>query len=277
MSSAHRTRTKGFAGSAGPLSWKERDRVRCVTSPEMDHTSPQPSPSRRGSSGAPYACTGAELSTLRMRPGHHVRQDGFQYAVKIVPDVRVADADYVKPGGLYDARSLGITIQRGRVRMGRSIDLHDQLRLQADEIGDEAIDRMLPAEFPATQAAAPKSRPELGFGGRRVHSKCARSAHRLTSCARESEAPRLRRMSGILYQMDVPSAYRHHQGDIALRNSAGSAGPLSCKERDRVRWVTSPEVDHTSPCPSSTSSGRFGAGQSAEGIRRGSRSARCSR
>ncbi|KQO49182.1 hypothetical protein ASF32_01550 [Methylobacterium sp. Leaf91] len=36
-------------GSAGSLSWKERDRVRCVTFPEIDYTSPQPSPSRRGS------------------------------------------------------------------------------------------------------------------------------------------------------------------------------------------------------------------------------------
>ena len=33
---------------AGPLSWKERDRVRCVTSSEMDHTSPQPSPEGEG-------------------------------------------------------------------------------------------------------------------------------------------------------------------------------------------------------------------------------------
>ena len=38
--------------SAGPLSWKERDRVRCVTSPGMDHTSPQPSPYRRGGRAA---------------------------------------------------------------------------------------------------------------------------------------------------------------------------------------------------------------------------------
>ena len=32
----------------GPLSWQERDRVRCVTSSEMDHTSPQPSPEGEG-------------------------------------------------------------------------------------------------------------------------------------------------------------------------------------------------------------------------------------
>jgi hypothetical protein len=37
------------AGSTGPLSWKERDRVRCGTSSESSHTSPQPSSSRRGS------------------------------------------------------------------------------------------------------------------------------------------------------------------------------------------------------------------------------------
>jgi hypothetical protein len=36
------------AGSTGPLFWKERDRVRCVPCPESSHTSPQPSPSRRG-------------------------------------------------------------------------------------------------------------------------------------------------------------------------------------------------------------------------------------
>ena len=37
-----------FAGTTGPLSWKEKDRVRCVTSLKMDHTSPQPSPSGQG-------------------------------------------------------------------------------------------------------------------------------------------------------------------------------------------------------------------------------------
>ena len=44
-----------LAGCSGPLSWKKRDRVRCVSYSEMSHTSPQPSPSRRGSPGAPPA------------------------------------------------------------------------------------------------------------------------------------------------------------------------------------------------------------------------------
>ena len=50
--------TTGFThptGSAGPLSRKERDRVRCGPSPESAHTSPQPSPSRRGGTVAPLA------------------------------------------------------------------------------------------------------------------------------------------------------------------------------------------------------------------------------
>ena len=51
-----RVRTR-FEGIAGPLSWKERDRVRCAISPEMDHTSPQPSPSRRGSLAELHADT----------------------------------------------------------------------------------------------------------------------------------------------------------------------------------------------------------------------------
>jgi len=44
-----------LAGSAGPLSWKERDRVRCANYPKRSHTSPQPSPSRRGRTRGPHA------------------------------------------------------------------------------------------------------------------------------------------------------------------------------------------------------------------------------
>jgi hypothetical protein len=83
-------------------------------------------------------------------------------------------------------------------------------------------------------------------------------------------------MSGILHQVDVPSAYRLLRGDIALKNSAGSAGPLSWKERDRVRCTTSPEVNHTSPQPSLSRRGSSGADRPSVETRRGSRSARYS-
>ena len=53
-----------LASSADPLSWQERDRVRCATSSEMDHTSPHPSPFASGSRAAgavPVSDAGIEL------------------------------------------------------------------------------------------------------------------------------------------------------------------------------------------------------------------------
>ena len=53
-----------FASSADSLAWTKSDRVRCVTSSEMDHTSPHPSPfgsGNRAAGAVPVSDAGIEL------------------------------------------------------------------------------------------------------------------------------------------------------------------------------------------------------------------------
>ena len=59
-------RSTSGATRGSPL-LRERDRVRCVTSSEMDHTSPQPSPSRRGSAVVLHERTGMIRTTTFSR------------------------------------------------------------------------------------------------------------------------------------------------------------------------------------------------------------------
>ena len=70
------------AGSTSPLSWKERDRVRCGPHPERSHTSPQPSPSRRGSPSHPASTSG----DVRMSSPRADEAPGGRLAVFLQPD-----------------------------------------------------------------------------------------------------------------------------------------------------------------------------------------------
>jgi len=56
-----------------------------------------------------------------------------------------------------------------------TVQLHNQVRIRADEIGDARADFMLTAEFPALQAAISKSMPEQLFGIGLFDTQLARS------------------------------------------------------------------------------------------------------
>lgn len=58
-----------------------------------------------------------------------------------------------------------------RLRMLPAVDLDDQLRVEADEIDDEAIERHLPFEFQAFELAVAQRLPEeiFSLGGIRSH------------------------------------------------------------------------------------------------------------
>jgi len=50
--------------------------------------------------------------------------------------------------------------------MGRAIYLNDELGVEADEIDNVSIDRMLTAELPASELAITQLAPENCFGSR---------------------------------------------------------------------------------------------------------------
>src|SRR5262245_19261504 len=78
-------------------------------------------------------------------------QNFFEHAVHILHHVVIPESKHEVTHRLQDSGSIRITFPV--VVVLTAVKLHDQFGIHAEEIDDKAIDRRLPLEFPAGQAA----------------------------------------------------------------------------------------------------------------------------
>jgi hypothetical protein len=94
------------------------------------------------------------------RPCRKRLDDPLDDAVDILQDLIVPETEHNLACRLQDGRSLQVT---GDVDvMLTAINLNDELRLDAGEVGNESIDRHLPAKL-ATKLLRAQSRPQFSF------------------------------------------------------------------------------------------------------------------
>ena len=97
--------------------------------------------------------------------------NGLNNAVGIGKNIDVPEADKTIPVKLDDARSHGVIVAGGVLT---AVNFDHEFRRPAYEVGDIALDRVLPGEM-KTQLIAFKPRPKSFFGIRRVRSQLAGS------------------------------------------------------------------------------------------------------
>src|SRR5882724_248599 len=165
--------------------------------------------------------------------------DRRQHSVEIRPDLLVRNTPHAKAPGPQPRIApcvIGV-VQIVRLAVG----LDDQVRLEADEIGDEGADRVLSPKLVSTGAPVTQLRPQQSFSPSRL-------------------LPQFARKLGRLHHATIAcSIYR-------LCNFSES--PLPLWERDRVRGLAPAGADESiatappdsfraaarvpSPCPSPT-------------------------
>lgn len=91
----------------------------------------------------------SELTILRLSGRMKGGEDRFHDAVDISGDVVVPEAEDAVALGFKPFRAFLIVGEGGLFAMLRSIDLDDEVRGRADEIGNEISDRHLPPEMGA--------------------------------------------------------------------------------------------------------------------------------
>ena len=92
-----------------------------------------------------------------------MRGDCLQHAVEIAEYLVVPEADDLETLRFKKNRAFSVGLRT----MLPAVDLHDQSRVEAEEVGDEAINGNLPPELRATELPVAQSRPQqrLCIGG----------------------------------------------------------------------------------------------------------------
>ena len=92
-------------------------------------------------------------------------QDGEADAAEVLFHLVVPEAQCLEAPGFKMPVAHGVSY---RARMLPAIDLHDQPRLEADEVEDVAVKRHLPPELQASEFLITQRLPQKVFGLRRV-------------------------------------------------------------------------------------------------------------
>ncbi len=90
----------------------------------------------------------------------------IQHANHIVLDLIIGKTQDTKSKALKRSRALGVALSLGL--MDAAIDLDDQLVLQAAEVDDKTINRMLTTEFMTVEAPSAQLLPEQRFADRQA-------------------------------------------------------------------------------------------------------------
>src|SRR5262245_58138967 len=85
-------------------------------------------------------------------------QDGLKHALEILHHVVVPKPKHEISHRFQSSRPLFVL--RHAIHMLTAIELNDQLRISTNKVGDEAIDRNLPFEFPACESAPAQTKPK---------------------------------------------------------------------------------------------------------------------
>jgi hypothetical protein len=86
----------------------------------------------------------------------------LQYAIDVLSNVVVPEAKYKVTHRLQDLCSLLVVLRASS--MLSAVEFDNEMGISAEEIDDETIDRELPSEFPATEAAIAQPKPQNPFG-----------------------------------------------------------------------------------------------------------------
>lgn len=116
---------------------------------------------------SPQRGRGWRASARRVRGQE--RRDGFQHAVHIGEHLVVPEANDLETFRFEEGSARGVRF----CAVLPAIDLHDQSRLEAEKVRDEAADGHLPAELRVVQLPVPQSRPQQHLRISRVSTQTA--------------------------------------------------------------------------------------------------------
>jgi len=85
-----------------------------------------------------------------------MRGDRLQHAVEIAEYLVVPEADDLETLRFKKNGAFSVGLRA----MLSAVDLHDQSRVEAEEVGDEAVERHLPAKFRAIKLPTAQPRPQ---------------------------------------------------------------------------------------------------------------------
>src|ERR1700688_3044414 len=105
----------------------------------QDSASPIPLWERRADAGDDI-CSGAG-------EGENGETDRFHHAIKVVFQFEIPESQYTKPFLLEERRSYPFGLRIFRKGMPAAVEFDDELRLEADEIGDVGSNGLLPEKF----------------------------------------------------------------------------------------------------------------------------------
>ncbi len=142
--------------------WERGDQVQCWTTADSRYVI---APHVSGSCHLFEHISGRNLLAQR-------RADQIEHSRDITLDLVVGAAEHAVTERLEHGSSLSITFSQ--LLVCQAVYLNDQTTLQAAEIDDEPVDRMLAAKFKAVEAPAAQMLPELRLGRCRSSTVSAR-------------------------------------------------------------------------------------------------------
>jgi hypothetical protein len=91
------------------------------------------------------------------------RQNDFQHAATLDERLPAVESQHLKTICVQYQRPPPVSVLSFRLEMLTSIELHDETRLYAREIGEVSSDGVLATELVAVQLTVAKSLPDLSF------------------------------------------------------------------------------------------------------------------